>query len=274
MTFLVTGATGKAGRHVVGQLLKEGQRVRALTRDPAKANLPEGVEVVRGDLTDPATLGPALDGVTGAHLLTMGGDDYATLRTGPELAELMEKAGVRRVTLLWNGKTGPVEEAFAASDLEWTRLEAVDFMSNTLHWAPAIKAEGRVEEPFADVPGAVVHEADVGEVSARVLVDGGHGGRSYTLTGPETLTARQRLSALAEVLGRKLEFVELSEEQARERWRKAGYDEELIDLLADWQGNPPPEAYTVVPTVERIIGRPPRTFAQWAAEHAERFQQG
>ncbi|MBE1564978.1 NAD(P)H-binding protein [Nonomuraea africana] len=272
MTFLVTGATGKAGRHVVDELLRDGQRVRALTRDPARANLPEGVEVVRGDLTDPATLGPAFEGVTGVHLLTVGGDDYATLRTGPELVELAEKAGVRRVTVLWNGKTGPVEEAFAASELEWTKLEPVDFMSNTLGWAAAVRTAGRVEEPFADVPSAIVHEADVGAVSARVLVEGGHGGRSYSLTGPETFTARQRLAALAQVLGRELEFVELTEEQARERWRTAGYAEELIDLLADWQGNPPPQAYTVVPTVERITGRPPRTFAQWATEHAAHFQ--
>ncbi|MFE3453652.1 NAD(P)H-binding protein [Nonomuraea sp. NPDC059194] len=272
MTYLVTGATGKAGRHVVDHLLRQGKRVRALTRDPARANLPEQVEVVGGDLADPATLGPAFHGVTGVHLMTVGGDDYATLRTGPEIVELAEKAGVRRVALLWNGQVGPVEEAFESSDLEWTRLEAVDFMSNTLGWADAIRTEGVVREPFADVPSAIVHEADVAAVSARVLVEGGHGGRSYSLTGPEQLTPRQRLRTIAEVLGRNLEFVELTEEQARERWRQAGYDEELIELLANWQGDPPPHAYTVVPTVEEITGRPPRTFASWVAEHAARFQ--
>lgn len=272
MTFLVTGATGKAGRHVVDHLLRDGRRVRALTRDPARANLPEQVEVVRGDLTDPATLGPALDGVTGVHLLTVGGDDYATLTTGPEIVELAEKAGVRRVALLWNGQVGPVEKAFESSDLEWTRLEAVDFMSNTLGWAEAVRTEGVVREPFADAPCAVVHEADVGAVSARVLVEGGHGGRSYTLTGPETFTARQRLRAIGEVLGRNLEFVELTEEQARERWRQAGHGEELIELLANWQSDPPPQSYTVVPTVEEITGRPPRTFTTWVAEHAARFR--
>lgn len=104
MTFLVTGATGRAGRHVVDHLLRTGRRVRALTRNPDGAGLPEPVEVVRGDLTDPGTLGPAFDGVEGVHLLTVGGDDYATLRTGPELVRLAEKAGGRRVALLWNGQ--------------------------------------------------------------------------------------------------------------------------------------------------------------------------
>ncbi|WP_440064534.1 NmrA family NAD(P)-binding protein [Streptosporangium sp. OZ121] len=271
MTFLVTGATGKVGRHVVGHLLRAGRRVRALTRDPAGAGLPESVEVVRGDLTDPGTLGPAFDGVEGVHLLTAGGDDYATLRTGPELAGLAEKVGVRRVALLWNGRVGPVEEAFAASGVEWTRLQPVDFMSNTLAWASAIRAEGEVREPFADVPGGVVDEADVGAVSAAVLVRGGHAGRTYVLTGPQTLSRRQRLAAIAEATGRPLRLVELTEEQARRRWRQAGHGEELIELLTSWQRNPPPESTSVSPAVREITGREPRSFAEWAAEHAAHF---
>ncbi|MCE7002270.1 NAD(P)H-binding protein [Kibdelosporangium philippinense] len=63
MTILVTGATGLVGRHVVGQLVQAGESVRALTRDQAKARLPEGVEVCQGDLLDPASAVPALEGV-------------------------------------------------------------------------------------------------------------------------------------------------------------------------------------------------------------------
>src|SRR5688500_4754052 len=103
-----------------------------MTREPARAvDLPAGVEVVAGDLTDPATLPAALDGVVGVHLLTIGGNDYATLGTGPEIVELAEKAGVRRIAVLWNGKPGPVEDAVRAGGVEWTMLQAVDFMSNT-----------------------------------------------------------------------------------------------------------------------------------------------
>ncbi|MEU6721120.1 NAD(P)H-binding protein [Nonomuraea sp. NPDC046802] len=272
MTFLVTGATGKVGRHVVEHLLRAGQPVRALTRDPARAALPAPVDVVRGDLTAPETLAAAFDGVVGVHLLTMGGDDYATLRTGPELAELMGKAGVQRVTLLWNGQVGPVEEAFAHSSLEWTRLQPVDFMSNALGWAPAIRAEGEVREPFADVPGGIVDEADVGAVSARVLVDGGHVGRTYALTGPQALSQRQRLDTIAQAIGRPLRLTELTERQARDRWRQAGHSEELIELLVAWQSNPPSESTTISPAVREITGRAPRSFADWVAAHADRFR--
>lgn len=269
MTYLVTGATGKAGRHAVTALLAAGQEVRALTRNPAKADFPPEVEVVKGDLTDPATV--PFDGVTGIHLLTVGGDDYATLTTGAELVRRAEQAGVRKVAVLWNGDVGPVEEAVAASGLEWTRLQPTDFMGNTLHLAPTIRAEALVREPFADVPSAVVDEADVGAVSAAVLAQDGHAGRSYTLTGPEALTARQRVARLGAAIGKELTFVELTEAQARTRWRDQGMSEDMIDTLAAWQSDPPPHAYTVTNTVAEILGRPPRTFDEWAAEHVLPF---
>ncbi|MEV0584325.1 NmrA family NAD(P)-binding protein [Nonomuraea sp. NPDC050310] len=274
MTFLVTGATGRAGRHVVRQLLSEGHPVRALTRDleRAAAVLPAGAEIVRGDLTDPRTVRQALQGVVGVHLLTVGGDDYATLRTGPELAALAEEAGVARVAVLWNGQSGPVEDAFLAGSLETTLLQPTDFMGNTLGWAAAIGSRAGVSEPFGDVPIAVVHEGDVGAVSARVLADGGHGGRAYPLTGPEPLTPRQRLATIAEVVGRDLAFDELTEEQAKQRWREAGHAEELVEILAAWQGDPPAEARTVSPFVAQLTGREPRSFEQWVRDHAAHFQ--
>ncbi|WP_433266112.1 NAD(P)H-binding protein [Actinosynnema sp. CS-041913] len=271
MTYLVTGATGKAGRQVVAHLLRDGHRVRALTRDPARADLP-GVEVVRGDLTEPDTLKEAFEGVTGVHLLTVGGDDYATLTTGPEIMALAAASGVRRVSVLWNGEPGPVEEAVEASGLEWTVLQPTDFMSNTLTWAARIRASGVVDEPFADVRTAVVDEGDVGAVAAAVLTRDGHAGRRYSLTGPAALSPREKLAMIGTAVGRPLTFDELSTDQARERSRQAGLSPELIELLLTWHGNPPPEAYTVTSAVEDVLGRPPRSFASWAAEHAASFR--
>jgi uncharacterized protein YbjT (DUF2867 family) len=272
MTYLVTGATGKAGRQVVTALLDGGHRVRALTRDPVRATFPAGVEVVVGDLTKPSSV--PFDGVVGVHLITVGGDDYATLDTGPELADLAKKAGVRRVAVLWNGEPGPVEAAIEKSGLDWTWLQANDFMGNAHHLAPAIRADGQVVEPFGDVPAAVVDEADVGAVSAAVLTQDGHSGKAYALTGPEALTPRQRLAIIGAAIGHELRFVELTEAQARERWRQQGVAEEMIDILASWQGHPPPHAYTVTAAVEEILGRPPRSFAQWAADHVSAFIDG
>ena len=101
MIILVAGATGRVGRYLVEQLHQAGHHVRALTRNP-KAQFPQGVEIVVGDLTNPSSLESALEGVTGLHLITFGGDDYAPLplQTGNEIVALAEKAGVKCVTVL------------------------------------------------------------------------------------------------------------------------------------------------------------------------------
>lgn len=272
MTILVTGATGNVGRHVVAQLVQAGQRVRALTRNPANANLPEGVEVVYGDLSAPESLAPALHGVTGIHLITFSSEGFGPLQTGPEIVEMALKAGVRRVTVLWSGEKGPVEQAVEASSLEWTYLQPPsEFMSNALMWAESIRSEGVVREPFGNSLDAMIHEADIGSVAAIALTTDGHAGKTYTLTGPEVLTISEKVRAISAAIGRDIQFVELTEEQARERMREKGAQDDVIDFVIGWHANPPESAFTVVPTVEEVTGRPARTFTQWVAEHVQHF---
>ncbi|MFB7230718.1 SDR family oxidoreductase [Streptomyces fimicarius] len=272
MTILVTGATGTVGRRVVEQLLERGAHVRALTRDPARAELPAGVDVVRGDLTDPASLEPALDGVTGLHLITFGGGLFAPLETGEEILGLARKAGVRRVTVLHGGGATPMESAVRASGFDWTVVMPVEFMANALEWAPGIRSEGVVREPFVDRLSAMVHESDIGAVAAAALTEDGHGGQEYLVTGPQVLTVRDKAAAIGAARGADVELVELTEEQALESWRGQGMPEDVIAFLIDVYRDTPPEGRTVLDTVEKVTGRPARTFAQWAEEHAEHFR--
>ncbi|MFJ9027472.1 NmrA family NAD(P)-binding protein [Streptomyces sp. NPDC102274] len=277
-TVLVTGATGTVGRQVVSELLRRGHTVRALTRDPEKAragllsDFPSGVDVVRGDLADPASLAPALDGVTGLHLITFGGAMFAPLETGPEIVELARKTGVRRVTVLFGGGETPVQRAVEASGLDWTVVQPVEFMSNALEWAEAIRTEDTVSEPFTGRLSAMIHEADIGAVAAVALTEEGHAGRTYLITGPEVLTVQDKVDALAAARGREIGLVELTEETAKKRWRAAGQPEDVIDFLIMVYRDTPPEGRTVVDTVEKVTGRPARTFAEWAAEHATVFR--
>ncbi|MEV3989996.1 NAD(P)H-binding protein [Streptomyces sp. NPDC049837] len=270
---LVTGATGTVGRQVVAELLRLGEPVRALTRDPAKADFPEGVEVVRGDLTEPDTLTAALDGVTGLHLITFGGAYFAPLETGPRILELAREAGVRRITVLHGGGPSLLEDAVrAGSGFDWTVLMPVEFMGNALEWAEGIRTADEVREPFVGRLSAMVHEGDIGAVAAVALTRDGHGGREYVITGPEALTVRDKVDAIADARGRKIELVEMSPEEAVEQWRAAGHPQEVIDFLLEAYGNTPPVGRTVVDTVERVTGRPARTFAEWARDHAGVFR--
>ncbi len=118
----------------------------------------------------------------------------------------------------------------------------------------------------------MVHPADIGAVAARVLLDGGQDEQDLVITGPEVLTMHDKVRIIGEAIGREVEFVELTKEEAREKWTGEGMHEGLIAFLFEALGNTPPEGKTVADTVERITGRPARTFAQWANENAEAFE--
>ncbi|MCF2530390.1 NmrA family NAD(P)-binding protein [Yinghuangia soli] len=269
MTTLVTGATGNTGKHVVAELVRRGEHVRALTRDPGAAAglFPDGVEPVAGTHAEPGALGDALAGVDRLHITVTSG----LAEVGPELVQRAVDAGVRRITVLYGGYVGPVEQAVAESGVEWTRLEPQEFMSNTLTWAESIRSDGAVREPY-DFPSALVHEGDIGAVAALALLEDGHNGQVYNLTGPELLTSSERLAMLGKAIGRGIGFVRITHEQAVERLMANGVSHADADYVVGWYANPPAEAATVDPTVEKLLGRPARTFAQWLEQHADRFR--
>jgi uncharacterized protein YbjT (DUF2867 family) len=271
MAILVTGATGTVGRHLVEQLSAAGHRVRALTRDPARARFAAGVEVVAGDLRDAATLGAAFDGATAAHLITFGGDDGAELENGEAIADLAARSGVRRVSVLSGWAPTSVERALRASAIGWTLVAPVEFMSGALEWAPEVCEHGTVST-LAAFPSAVVHEADIAAVAAAALTEDGHAGLTRHVTGPEALTPEQRTRLLAAATGRDLAYVPLTADQERERLRALGYPEDYVEFGVRLATNPPSVAGDVTDTVESVTGRPARTFAQWAEEHADRFR--
>lgn len=271
MTILIAGATGTIGRHLVQQLTEDGHAVRALTRNPTAADLPQGTEVVGGDLTCLDTLTTVFNGVAAAHLITFGGDDGEALTTGPQLVDLATRAGVQRVTVLSGWDRSSVEDALEGSGIPWTLLAPVEFMSNALEWADSIRSDGVVR--LADTaPSAVVHEADIASVAATALTEDGHAGETYWVTGPEALTPADRAGLIGEAIEAEVRFERLSVDQERQRLRSLGYHEEYVEFFIQLVMDPPEQGGVVLPTVERVTGRPARTFAQWAAEHADAFR--
>lgn len=271
MTILITGATGTVGRHIVRHLLDLGETVRCLTRNPAGASFPDGVEVVQGDLRNPATLDSALDGVTAAHLITFAGDDFAPITEGEAIVARLQEAGVTRVTLLTGDtEASPIEKAVAASSLERTSLAPVEFMANMLEWVQGFRA-GRIEEGFVDVPSTVVHEADIARVAAHVLVNGGYHEQTLWITGPEALTVRERISTIEDVTGQSVELVPLSVEDVQGQWRSYGFSEDDIAFMTQMKTDPPKAGKTPQDTVRRVTGHEALTFRTWVEEHAGAF---
>ncbi|MFF0494079.1 NAD(P)H-binding protein [Nocardia sp. NPDC004068] len=279
---LVTGATGTVGRAVVERLCARGVPVRATTRRPAAAHLPDAAEVVRVDLDEPDTLIPALTGVDRVFAVA---DGPLIPRHDAALAKAASAAGVAHIVKLSSGRVAdetaddPIprwhregERAIRESRLAWTMLRPLGFMSNALHWAHSIREHGTVRAPFGQGRIAVVDPADIAAVAVRALTEPGHDGRAYLLSGPEALTPQDQTRILGEVLGRTLRYIETTPADARDALLAAGLSVEMADAVMALRAGAL-ESFTarVVPTVEEITGHPPHTFADWATQHRAEF---
>ncbi|MFD3381443.1 MULTISPECIES: SDR family oxidoreductase [unclassified Streptomyces] len=293
---LITGATGTIGSEVVRQLAQHGEKVRALTRDPSKAQarVPDGsepgggagaevdVEVVRGDYLDPASVDAAMSGASAVFLVGVLGPDDADRDRA--MVEQARAAGVRRVVKLSAIGTGdpavgrvgtwhlPGEQAVRESGLEWTVLRPSAFASNTLGWAEAIRAGEPVPNMTGDGMQGVIDPRDVAEVAVEALLSARHAGHIYTLTGPETLGVPDQAAVLAEVLGRPVTTENLTPDESRARLAEWGMDAEYAEgVLAGSAYVRAGRNAVVTEEVRQVLGRAPRTYREWAVDHRAAF---
>ena len=278
---LVTGATGNVGRHVVSQLLHTGVAVRALARDPASAGLPDSVDVVRGDLSAPDTLNAGLKGVDAVFLLWPA----LTVDLAPAVLNVIRKHA-RRIVFLSslgirddlaqqpdsvNALHADIERLIEQSGLEWTFLRPGGFATNTLWWAPQIRAEGVVRWAYGACARAAIHERDLAAVAVRVLTSEGHGAAKYLLTGPRTLTQVEQVQIIGEVIGRPLRFEEISPEAMRSQLLTR-IPPAVVDGALTYWARLVTEPELVSPTVEEVTGAPARPFREWVSDHARDFR--
>jgi uncharacterized protein YbjT (DUF2867 family) len=274
---LVTGATGRIGRAVVGELVDAGVPVRALTHH-TEAALP--VDTVAGDLTAPESLDDALRGVDTVFLVWT-----VPSATVPAVVDRLA-AHVRRVVFLSSPHQTPhpffqqpnpmaalhadIERRIAGAGLESTVLRPGMFASNVAAWwTPAIRADGVIRWPYGAAETAPVDDRDVAAVASRTLYEHGHAGRDYVLTGPESLSQAAQVRAIGDAIGRPLRLEELSPDEFRAE--TAGiWPQPVVDmLLAAWGATMGQPAY-VTSTVAEILGSA-RTFHQWVTDHVEGF---
>ncbi|WP_433468067.1 NAD(P)H-binding protein [Spirillospora sp. CA-128828] len=280
---VVMGATGNVGRPLVRALAGAGERVTAVSRT-APDDLPDGVRHRAADLAEPETLRPVLEGADALFLLVAGpllGDPFSL--NPRDVLDVVKAAGVGRVVLMSSQGAGTrpaahshvhlraFEDAVRESGLGWTILRPGGFDSNAFAWAEPVRAHRTAAAPFADVALPFVHPSDIADVAAVVLREDGHTGRVYELTGPAPLSPRERAQVLGDALGEAVTFVEQTREEARAQMA-AFMPEPVVDGTLDILGEPTAAERRVSPDVEKVLGRPARSFAQWAADNAAAFR--
>jgi len=279
---LVIGASGRVGRAVVDLLVDAGVPVRALThRSEAAAALPAAVEAVPGDLAEPASLDAALRGAGAVFLVWT-----APPATAPAVVDRLAAHTGRVVFLSAPHRTphpffqqpnpmavlfADIERRLAAAGIESTIVRPGMFASNALFWwADAIRTNGVVRWPYAAAETAPVDDRDVAAVAALTLYQDGHAGGDYVLTGPESLSQAEQVSIIGDVIGRRVSVEEVSPDEFR-RETEGSWPRPAVDmLLAAWGATTGRPAF-ITSTVSDILGTPPRSFRQWAADHASAF---
>jgi uncharacterized protein YbjT (DUF2867 family) len=280
---LVIGSTGNVGRQVVHHLPSTGARFRAMSRTPAAAGLPPEVEVVRGDLTVPETLDACLEDVDTVFLVWV-----APPAAAPGALERIANHA-RRIVFLTSPLKTPhpffqqpnpardmaerIERLIETSGLEWTFLRAGMFAGNARHfWGPQIRAGAVVRWPYLDAPTAPTDERDVAAVAARLLCEDGHAGAEYVVTGPQSLTQAEQVQTIGRAVGRSLRVEEISPDAARSELLPVLGSPTFVNVLLNaWAAAIGQPAF-VTTTCAEVTGAPPRTFLEWATDHAAEFR--
>ncbi|TCO58369.1 SDR family oxidoreductase [Actinocrispum wychmicini] len=278
MTVLVTGATGNVGRNVVDLLLAEGVPVRAASRTPS--GLPAGVDVRTADLTDPGSFVDVFDGVDKVFLFPNPAGVQGVVAAA-------KTAGVQHIVLLSSIATAEpntdnmiaqahlaVESAVRNSGIAWTFVRPGFFATNTFRMAPVLKKDGGIRIPYAQAEFSPIHEHDIAAVAAVALLNEGHEAAAYPLTGPESITQAKMVELIGQAVGRQLWVEDVSGDEAEVESAKSfppGTPPEIIKTMLGFTKAQQGRSARVEDTTERLLGRPARTYAEWAVDHKAAF---
>jgi len=284
MTILVTGATGRVGRHVVDQLVKRGAAVRVLTRDPSKTHFPAGVDVVQGELLDIDALRAAFDGVRTLFLLNaVTGDEFTQAIITLNLAR---EAGVERVVYLsvihadrfvnvphFAAKSG-AEQMLEKMGFSATILRPAYFIDNEHTIKDVVLNHGVYPMPIGSKGLAMIDARDIAEVAAIELIRRDQAPatlpiETINLVGPDTLTGSDVAAIWSDVLGRPVVYGGDD---------PAGFEQNIAGFLPKWMAYEMrlmaerfvsdgmiPEAGDVE-RLTKMLGRPLRSYRGFATE--------
>ncbi|WP_036529434.1 SDR family oxidoreductase [Nocardia sp. CNY236] len=287
--------TGLVGRCLARQLLTAGDSVRVLAPPQENSGWPDGTQVVEGSIRQPLNSGRVFADVDAIFL---AGAHPATVE---ESLALARDAGVRRIVLLSSHgpeyeQTNPpetwywlaIERAVESSGIPWTHIRPSAVMGSVISgtypatgsdWPDSIRAERVVREAFLDIGHyPFIHEDDLAAVAAASMRTDRYTGLILEAVGLP-LSTRSRVRSIADAIGHAIHAIELTAGESRAAWQRNGWPDGAVDVtlyaLREY-GNRLPEltewSLAQSPSVRDIIGRPPRTYDEWAVENADLFR--
>ena len=249
---LVLDPTGNVGSALTPRLTALGADVRVLVRDdPSDASKAQtlkdaGVEVFSGDLNNLDTLQAAFDGVAKVFLLIAPGPQggkqasnaiAAAKQSGnPIVVNLSVAKATPDHPSRFGREHGETDIELMESGLPYTFVRAIFFMQNTLAAAPTIASAGTIYMPMKDGKVGMIDARDVAEAVATVLTSDGHEGKSYLLTGPESISIQDVADTLWKVLGKEVKYVDVPPEAAQEAMLGMGMPEWIADGIVETAG--------------------------------------
>ena len=283
-TILITGATGNISSGIIAQLKGAEHRLLALVRNPGKAEelKRQGVELRVGDLEKPWMLGPAFADADTVWVLAPPGPRapeqcsnalWAARQAGARHVVRMSAIGAAHTAPTINSRLHALSDAeLIASGIPFTILKPHFFMQNLMMAAQSVAQQGAIYLAVADGKMGLIDSRDISDFAAHVLTTEGHEGKTYTLTGPASLTLHQVAAAIGEAVGKEVKYVPVGVEAARQSMLGMGMDEWTVNLLCDYF-----IAYganwgdLVTDDFQRVTGQAPRSISQFARDFAGAF---
>jgi uncharacterized protein YbjT (DUF2867 family) len=289
-SILVTGASGNIGSEVVKQLLSNAPEVSTKaaihsSQNIKKVKYDDRVKIIQIDYNQPETVREALSGVDKLFLLTPDVPNAADLASNVVIEA--KKAGIKQIVkqsvmgAALEADVGTMrlhrqaEKFIEQSGIPFTFLRPNEFMQNFINFhSPSIKGNNAFYVPLEDAKVSLVDVRDIAAVAVKSLIDEDkHKNKTYLITGPEALSYHQVAEILSNTTGRKINYVNISDEEAREAMKDIGMSDWLINTVSELseyfrKG----KASEISSAVEEVTGNKPISFSQFAKDYAEAFR--
>jgi len=280
---LVIGGTGTIGSEVVKKIAGAGLKARVLVRNAVKAETVQklGLETALGDVSKIETIEAALRGVDSLFLLTRAHLQMAKIESA--IMDAAKKAGVKRIVLfsgmgvsLQSPQTITREHALSQEHLKklgvpFTVLQPAGFMQNFLFMASTIK-QGAIYGNYKNGRMGFVDARDIAAVALAALTGEGHNGKTYVITGGESMSYFEAAEAVSRVIGKTVNYVDVPAEVVIKAMTDMGMPEWLSKDLAKFAGEVAAgELDHITDVVEKVTGRKPITLEQFFIDNVEAF---